>query len=231
MPDSKLDKIIAKIKKLMALGDSPNKEEAQSAIFMAQQLIDKYNVEQGLLEDEENKIIEFKYHFHDAPYNEHRIPTICGLLFDCRVLILTRSGDRTITFVGPMLQVEMAKNAAALISLSVAAEIAVAKKILHYMGKTARNTFADGIVSKLEERAARIIEERKRNQSKQAGGTGLVVFDPTERYMQEHYPGTVTREQRFNFDLTSGIFAAGEKAGDRISLENNTPLGRDRLLT
>jgi hypothetical protein len=54
-------KVLDKVKKLMALGDSPNEAEAQSAVMKAHALLKQYNLEMSDIEVEEADVIDVTY--------------------------------------------------------------------------------------------------------------------------------------------------------------------------
>ena len=230
--NANLKKIIERVRKLMALGESPNKGESEAAIFRAQQLIEKYNIEQGDLEDPENKVIEYTYEFKGYIFHEYRLPIIFAHLFDC-VAVVNRKGtvfeisSNDVTVIGTTLNVEMVKNATTLTRLSIASELVEMKKTIRYMGRTARNTFADGIVSRLEDRAIVVIAEREKQRADT--GKGLVHVSKTDAYMKENYPNLRHADVRAG-SPEDALFRAGEQAGNNISLNAHKPLGGDRLL-
>lgn len=97
--ESKLDSIMTKIQKLLALSESDNEHEAISASLMAQKLLAKYNIdlEKVSVKDDEIPIEETKADVGIGNKWKYRLANIVGRNYRCKVYY---TGSETIVFRG-----------------------------------------------------------------------------------------------------------------------------------
>lgn len=235
MSKESLPKIVEKIKKLLALGESPNKEEAQTAVFRAQQLIEKYNVEESLLEDEENQIVKIELVTFDCLRGIPRYYTSTAWclqnLFEIEGYIIYNRHTGTVYLAGPKITVDAAKLSFHLIELSVAEEVKNLRKTMHYVPSNIVSTFKDGIAKTFTERVSALLKEREKNRSEVYGNYLTKTNQKIKDFMASlglKFDNIKSRHQIV--DQSDPIFKAGQRAGENISLHNNKPVDRSRLL-
>lgn len=106
-----MNKIADKIQKLLSLaGNNPSQEEAQKALLKAQELMAKYNLEQGDISGE-----EIKYTLETAAVKVNpRSKSICLIIaesFACKVILQWQGKSQKIVFFGREDNAKAAKSA------------------------------------------------------------------------------------------------------------------------
>lgn len=106
------EKVIDKIRKLLALATSSNENEAQSAMLMAQKLMAQHNIEMSQVEDApiDHEVIE-----EEADKKRHRtkwkrsLADVCANNFNCDIFFRGHGSYATI-FVGKKESIEICKT-------------------------------------------------------------------------------------------------------------------------
>lgn len=114
LQDEIKEKTLNKIRRLLALSNSPNEHEAESAILKAQQLM----IENGLsmqqigIESQQNKEVarEKAKTYARIPWYCNRLSAIIANNFRCYSITSSKGRERSITFVGLKNDAEIAKE-------------------------------------------------------------------------------------------------------------------------
>lgn len=103
----KQDKIVEKIKKLLALaGNNPSEQEAQAAYAKAQALMAQYSIELSEESGEEIEIIAMQVHHKDNCGYRKPLAVVIANNFRVKVFMT----GNTVTFFGTKMDVEIAKE-------------------------------------------------------------------------------------------------------------------------
>ena len=152
--DEKVEKILEKIKKLLALaGNNPSEEEAKSASLKAQQLMNEYNLTLSEVDGEDNKL-----EFSDAQFvcggdNKWKfsLSQVIAKNFRCESYWL---GKKTVVFYGYKSDCEIAKEVFGfLFNVCKKRMTQVADKAYNELGtsKGVRYSFTTGFVKGIKE--------------------------------------------------------------------------------
>ncbi len=157
MPNEKLEKILDKIQKLIALGgNNPNEHEAARATEKARELLTEYNL--TISDIELKEIVKKNIVFDTMKFVSYKgwVAKIVADVFDCRVY-LSRSREEKnskVVFVGNVSDVEIAiyvyQYLLATIEKLLDAKVKSNRTSVH--GKTIRHSYSLGIVSVLKNR-------------------------------------------------------------------------------
>lgn len=120
------EKILDRIKKLLALSGSPNENEAQAALLKAQELMVKYNIEKNELEDPEiaknKKVVE-----EILRKSSRRVPWYEGVL--ARVI---GENFKTVVFFRPYWNHEKQCKYKVLISMGLEEDVLITKELYSF---------------------------------------------------------------------------------------------------
>lgn len=108
------ESILRKIKKALALaGNDPNQQEAETALLKAQEMMAKYNLSMGDVEEKERKkevLNDQVTPYGRTPYWKKRLAHIIGENFRVQSFTWTLNGKSCIKFLGLQEDVELAKE-------------------------------------------------------------------------------------------------------------------------
>lgn len=194
------EKVIDKIRKLLALATSSNENEAQSAMLMAQKLMAQHNIEMSQVEDApiDHEVVEEEADkkCHRTKWKRH-LADVCANNFNCDIFLRGHGSYATI-FVGKKESIEICKT------VYNAAVMFIDKEFSKYwntegkwqdfqfLGSNARierplsdsiimkDSYARGFIRRLRER----FEEQKVRAEKEGWGLVLVKDADVTAYME-----------------------------------------------
>lgn len=186
--NAELKSVIEKIQKLMNLGNSPNPNEAASALARAAELMAKYQIQQADLsiagDEAELKLKEYALYDHEgkrrAPWKEI-LGYALGKLFNCKVF----SRGNNLRLYGS----ENDSNTVKYIFMLIVTEVEFyTDEVWKAYGKrvsstpiTWKNSFRQGCIDGVCERLLTM----KKDIMKDAGKTALVVYDRKSKMIEE----------------------------------------------
>ena len=194
------EKVIDKIRKLLALATSSNENEAQSAMLMAQKLMAQHHIEMSQVEDApiDHEVIE-----EEADKKRHRtkwkrsLADLCASNFNCDIFYRGHGSYATI-FVGKKESIEICKTVYSAAVMFIDKEFAKywnsegKWQDFHLLGSNARierplsdsiimkDSYARGFIRRLRER----FEEQKVKAEKEGWGLVLVKDADVTAYME-----------------------------------------------
>ena len=216
---SQRDKIMIRIKKLLALAESQNRHEAEAAMLKAHELIAKYNVDS--LDDQQDKEIISVFIGQPALRHPKEAYFLANLLQDfyfvrgiwvsAYVFARAKMG-RVLEISGTIQNAEIASYIHDVIRQYIDSQWSDyndARKFRHYR----KSDFAVGIIegfrSKLESHV-------KRNTAAKAGMALIHRSDPElEKYCQYRYPST-TKINKTVSHRNAAVLNDGRKIGKRL---------------
>jgi len=166
------ERLIEKIKKLFALADNAGatSNEAETAMRMANKLLDKHNLSMGDLKT--NDVVFFSYiEFKPNPWIRITCASIARL-YDCTVI--HSPGRKELTIFGTE-----ANRVTAMIVIS---------DLVHQIERDCvgkGNAFRNGAASSLSATCQRLIRERRNDKEEIMPGTGLVPVDLMDKMKQD----------------------------------------------
>jgi len=220
-----LENVKNKVRKLLALGESPNPAEAASAIEKANQILLQYNLEMSEVETkdimgvvEENFMEGFAEREHEtgliaaiASYN------LCKAFRNNKTVYgsINRKTKFTLKFIGKKHNIVAAKL---MCEYAFQALESSAKKQVKGAGRTAVFSYKVGYCNELTNRLHQMVEERKQKVTVEC--TALVVVETAEvnQFIKDNYKNaTVSQLKTPNVkDITA--FFAGQLAARNLGL-------------
>jgi len=210
------EKIVDKIRKLLALSESSNEHEALLAMENANKFLMKYNLTMsdisevdinGMIEDDVisgRKIMSYKTNLLNAIMK----------LNNCEVVIHNRvRGEKTVRALGKKHNIQVS--------------VSMYEYLISTMEKLSKkerginlNSFRLGFAQAIGQKVNEIINERKKGQNEfDRACTALVVQEKAlvEKFMKEKYPN-LTRTRSTSSIRDHESFMAGRVAGQSVSL-------------
>ena len=216
-------KLIDKIKKLLALSSSPIKAESELALQRAKELMEQYGII-SLTDDKKEAIVERLYEYpagklnRDFQYNLVSIASSISQMFNCIVLI---RADKPCV-IGLETNVEVAFHALDCILHSLWYDYRVARRANPSLAFS--TSFWEGASEGIRTKF-RPCESNPRSQ------TGLVIYDQVNEYIREKYPKLGAWSAHQNTTNAKQGFSAGQSAGAAAQIRPGVTTGNTgRLL-
>ncbi|WP_085696322.1 DUF2786 domain-containing protein [Pseudomonas sp. B26(2017)] len=250
MIDAKLERVIRKIKRCLALSQSSNETEAATAMRQAQALMREYRLsELDVRLSDVGEVQSEKCRVRRRPRWDRYLSTVVGKAFGVRPLTYRhwcttrkRAVERAL-YVGvtPAPQIAMYAYEALLAKLTLARREYVAlvrsgKRRSSYSPETAGNHFALAWVSAVEGKVHELIPRGEDEPGIEQHSTGrdLVAVEAQDKALIEQYLagqeiGKARKVQEVELDLNAQL--AGLLAGQRVELNPGlATAGADQLL-
>jgi hypothetical protein len=219
--------IIQKIQKLLALSQSPNQAEAESALEKAHAILEKYNLSMGDIRDsvmgeitEETvstanrmeswrEILMYELAwtahcrmFRNRSYNHER-----GRMEYRRMIVGREANIATFQWMYEYLS------------------HTITRKVQNIQGRRAKNSYRLGMVAAFQTKLRQIREnEREKARGAQKAATGdqkhelMVIENEIDLFLKRHYPNLKTQKAQINSQIDQGALNEGLDAGRRVSL-------------
>lgn len=213
------EKIVDKIKKLLALSKSSNEHEASLAMENANKLLMKHNLEMSDIEEiDMNDIIESEV-MSGGRMMSWKLNILSSVmeLNNCQILLYSqRGGKKTVKAIGKKTSIEVS--------------VSMYDYLIKTMDRIIKNTIYDidvfsfriGFAYAITQKIKEIITERsKADDAFDQACTALVVVEKAliQKFMNEQHPDVKTKSTKTNFK-DSMSFSAGHQAGRNTSLSN-----------
>lgn len=228
---SENEKILIKIKKLLALAESSNVNEAATAAKMASKMMTEYQIEMAdVIKIELNKgeclseedLSEQAYSLWPKWMQFLSVHT--AQLFDCQIKFERVGRKMKIIIQGYEADVQMVKWMYDFLYLELKRQVGVAFKNRLDKSVSARDfkgTFLFSAVNVIGDRMEEIIEKNKIKHDQEVAGTSLMVIKKdaiAKRF------GTVEYKSSSTFVRNEEAHSKGTRAGQNVNL--NRPLGK-----
>lgn len=226
------DKIIDRIRKLLALGsNNPNEHEAKIAMERAHRLLAAYNLSLSDITAQEARDADpysrGDYHWkHDVPATR-KIASAIAKLYFCKMFYSRGYGGAQYSFVGRTTNVEIAKMVSQHV-IGVINKLALAGANLpHNRGTGYCTNFRNAAAHRIYERCEELIRQSSEGQLKTEGGTNLPALRNTYLAEQQGALDYLQKQGVKVISVRSGArgsdrgrngFDEGRQAGDRVSL-------------
>jgi hypothetical protein len=198
--------VIKKIKKLLRLSESPNENEAQSALAKAQELLAKHNLKTSDLniEGDDIKPVTVVVGKRLPTWKKTLIAELCHYN-NCQSFFTITLFERKITIIGRHVNVICVQNMFDFLNQAI-------KRISKGLGES----FRMGVVARIADRLEKQQNEIKRKNQK----WGLVVSKNTKALDEWFRLHGIYKTAKYTTTITdrSG-FSAGYAAGESISLD------------
>jgi len=228
MGEERNDKIIEKIRKLLALaGNNSSEYEAAAAAEMARKLLDAYNLNISALEL--NEIIEKRIVFKAMRYASWKgwVGKIVSDVFDCHVY-LSKTIDQKpkVVFIGNKADCEVAFYVYTylLSVITCLQEKKVKNNTSSQHGKTIKFSYTMGIVSVLKERLETFYRRDKEIYAEEKNAYGMtgkkmmvIKNDAIERFIRERNI-TLKNTRHTHKIKNENAYNQGIRDGEKISL-------------
>lgn len=210
------EKIVEKIRKLLALSESNNEHEAMLAMENANKLLMKYNLEMSdinqidLNEMVEDSIISGK---RLMAYKTSLLSSVMKLN-NCEVIIHNRvRGEKIVKALGKKHSIQ--------VSVSMYEYLTITMEKLSKKEKGINsNSFRLGFAHAISQKVNEIIKERNKKQNEfDVACTALVIQEKAlvKKFMKEKYPNIRTTTTKSSF-ADQASYMAGRTAGQSVSL-------------
>lgn len=209
-------KIIEKVRKLLALGESPNEAEAAAAMNKAKVLLARYGMTLSDLEKNEHGIIEQEL------LKAHRLRVwkstlLAAVLDSCytQALKIRKGKDSRIILVGRKENIVSAENMFHYLCETI---VRISKK---YKGTVRHlDSFRFGMVTRIRERLEALDEKPETGSEERALVVAMEKTAEKENseYLEKQY-GRVRKQRRNRIGIDSNSFGQGKAVGNRISLD------------
>ena len=213
--DKHRKKIIDRIQKILALGNSTSfEEDAQTAFKIAKGLMTSYGLDMSevdIKEEIENNIIEEQTEGKGKLFNWQKITaSAIGNLCDTTLLIIRKNKKTGFKFIGFKQDVKLAIN---LYNLLIVTMKNSANK--NYSSKTDRNSYLLGMADILCDRA--VIENLLAKEVKQNYGALIIVKEKEiNKFLQENYGNLKTAKLKTK--INQEAYNKGKEDGRNIDL-------------
>jgi len=218
-PDDHKDKIMARVKKLLALAESKNRHEAETAMRKAHELIKKYNIEM-LSENHDRNFVSIFLgkpalrHFREEYQLAHLIQDfyfVQGIWVSAYVLEKEKMG-RVLELSGTVQNIKIAEYVYDFVRHFIDSQWAAyrqGKKLNRYR----KSDFAVGVIEGFRSN----LESKDRGKNNDPSDRALVrLSDPLlNRYMQYRYPHTVSFN-RYVSGPDEKTYKAGRRIGEKL---------------
>jgi len=225
------EKLIDKIKKLMALSHSPNEHEAALAAARAREMLDKYDLSLTEVERNDEEIIEHKV---DTGTREPRLwmgrlAVSVSKAFNCRVFrmygIMVFCGTRADTQVADytyMFLFRTVKRLSKEHRASLARSGIWDRDYKGYGSRAYMQSYALGVVNAIDQRLKEFVQSKDRMQKyedyKKATGKDLMVIknQAVDRYCSKLH----LRRTRSHARVDDSGFNAGQRDGQNVQIHH-----------
>lgn len=211
------EKVLEKIRKLVAMQTSSNPNEVENATRMIQQMIDKYSIDISELENINKKELVVAEEYSDyIPRHASSwiqwLASAIGQLYSCRTLI--GKDKKRFTFIG----FEVDRIASRIMFERISQLIVTESK---KKGDTQAliNDFSSGATLSIVDRIKQIIRERKENSKQVNDSQALIVVKEhsINLFIEDKYPNLRTHRSP-NIIRQSQQFMEGLSYGEKIVL-------------
>lgn len=219
------EKVLERVKKLIALGTNAGATENESQIAMrrAHSLMAKHNIDMAQLSDKPAERATSES-IHPGYRWARDITTIVAYLYMCRIVFhpSRQRNKYRFTFVGEAVNTAIAADISKFIVMSLKREAARGRRI---HGTAWQTSFLHGAAQRITDRCWQLIAEAKRGEVDEVSTSKALVlaslYDQEDRLNQEYIDTlettkTVARNIRIN---SSEGYYAGWEAGDRIQIQ------------
>ena len=221
------EKLIDRIRKLLALGKSPNQHEAEAAMTKANELLTEHQI--GMSEVQQEEVAQSTV--RDGPIIKEsetyrsfawQIARAAGTIFDCEVIL--GSEQASFYFIGLPEDITLAQELNKYLFDSwkaiVAADTIEWKKdffypLRQYEVKKYKIGHGQGFAEALMYRAFRLVKERKDKLEASTRGTALVVM---KNEMIKAYKEKQNYKKGGGYKQQSDGYADGRQRGEKIPL-------------
>ncbi|MDR0356043.1 MAG: DUF2786 domain-containing protein [Deltaproteobacteria bacterium] len=234
--------LLEKIKKLLALSNSPEQHEAEAALAKASELMSRYNIDSDALQDEEKK----------AGYERWRLPLNSARItkrYDLIAFIIQNHFFSKVVFTNEY-QPLSDSQACFMDIIGKPANLSMASHVFHFLvertdslwerfkphaairgekGVGAKNAFMTNLLRSFNKKLSNEEEKRKKeafaNTGVRLNSAGVILLKDPELsdYVDYHYPRLSTRRSSSSGTHSPYSSEAGRKAGEALNLR--TPVG------
>lgn len=224
------EKLIDKIRKLMALSQSPNEHEAALAAARARDILDKYDLSLTEVEMNDEEIVEHRVDTgtRNAPLWMGRLAVSVSKAFNCRVFkiygIMVFCGTKPDTQVSEYTYMFLFRTVKRLCKEHKASLERSGVWDAQFRGRPGSRTYmqsyALGVVNAIDEKLKGFIQSKERMQRfetfKKATGKDLMVIknQAVDRYCRKLH----LRRARSHANLDYTGFAAGQRDGRNVQI-------------
>jgi hypothetical protein len=238
LSSEKTDKILARIKKCLAIAEDNNNnnaEEAAVAASMAAKLMEKYQIDESevILEDLKSsdnvgeETIDEVAHV-SWPLWLQGLIIICADLYECKAMFIKdpSSKQKKVKIVGYKPDVTVAVWTFSYLrsELERLAQLEIKKvknvKYVDINAKTVKNSFLKGAISSIKQRVNVMLAERKNSVNNNS--RSLVVAKQSA--IAEKY-GDIGYKKDKSFSVDDHFYMQGKEAGDSVNI--NRPIDKD----
>lgn len=240
MNEEKLTEIAKKVKKLLALSESPNVDEAALAAEKAREILEKYNMTMTDAEIKSSEMLKEKFRiFHNSKqypdwyYKNfstwfHQLNNVMQRFFYVRV-VYSGSGDGFMYYLGAKSDVEVAKYVMQYLVHEI--ERLADNYLKQYRGsgisemKNLRVSFCIGVVNGLRHKLES--ERIKVAPAKTASGTDLMIVKDValEEYKKQQFPHLSKTKSNSRLGHNSEARGEGFEQGKNISIRHGVTSG------
>ena len=213
------DKILDKVKKLLALAESDNENEAAAAAGAAQRLLLEHNLTISDVSKvtQEDATIEEKAVDVQGRLSAWRLSLCEGVAtaLGCRVLISKGYGKTSLLIVG-------APNDVCVAQVTYEYLIGVVDKLTRQnargWGRTYANSYRQGIVARLQERLRAQTKQNKEELKEKATEVGTALVLRKEQNLSDYMNKFKGTYRSGNSSLDYGAYSSGYQDGEGVSL-------------
>jgi hypothetical protein len=213
------DKILDRVKKLLALAESDNENEAAVAAGAAQRLLLEYNLTISDLSKvtKEDSSIEEKAIDVQGRLSAWRLTLCEGIVraFGCRVLISKGYGKTSLLVVGAPNDVAVAQ-----VTYEYLTDVVnkLTKRNARGGGRTYANSYRRGVVARLQERLEEQTKQNKEDLQKKATEAGIALVLRKQQNLSDYMRKFSGTYRSANASLDYGAYSSGYQDGDNVSL-------------
>jgi hypothetical protein len=226
------EKIIDKVRKLMALSHSPNEHEAALAATRARELLDKYDLSLTEVEINEEEIIEHRVDTgtHQPPLWMGRLAVCVSSAFNCKVFrvygIMVFCGTKADTQVADFTYSFLFRTVKRLSKEHKASLERSGVWATNYKGRHGNRrymqSYALGVVNAIDQKLMAFVQSKERMQKfedyKKATGKDLMVIknNAVDRYFSKLRLG----KARSHASMDYSGFSAGQRDGRNVEIRH-----------
>jgi uncharacterized protein YoaH (UPF0181 family) len=225
------EKLIDKIRKLMALSHSPNEHEAALAAARAREILDKYDLSLTEVEMNDEEIIEHRVDTgtRKTPLWMGRLAVSVSRAFNCKVFrvygIMVFCGTKVDTQVAEytyMFLFRTVKRLSKEHKASLEKSGIWETRYKGYGSRTYMQSYALGVVNAIDQKLREFVQSKERMQKyedyKNATGKDLIVIknNAVDRYVSK----LRLRRTRSHANLDYSGFSAGQRDGRNVQIHH-----------
>lgn len=218
MTAEKREKVLDKVRKMLALaGNNPSEEEAQSAMLLAQKLMVKHNLTMDDVEvpNEEKEVTEETVTgFTRTPWWYKSLGSIIAGNFKCECFYRNRNGQSSVRFLGLAEDVQIAKEIYKYAFDSINYHARKYVRRVRDNGGNTKGVRNDFVVGYLEGLKAKFEEQKEANKE----DWGLVlVLDPAVQDVLDNMKFTKSKPSRATRQGNAEAYSSGYKHGNSFA--------------